>query len=65
MYFLQSCKIIYADLSTKSVDECEGITSIFSMPSISLLDVLILLTIILITTYFILKIILLFRNQNN
>ena len=63
MYFLQSCRIIYQDLSTRSVEECEGILSIFSMPRVSMLDFLILLTMILISVYFIMKTILLFRKD--
>lgn len=63
MYFLRSCRIIYEDLSSRSVEECDGLISIFTMSNVSLLDVLILLAIILITVYFILKTILLFRNN--
>lgn len=63
MYFLQSCRIIYEDLSSRSVDNCDGILSVFTMPSVSMLDVLILLVIILVTIYFLLKTILLFRRD--
>lgn len=55
MYFLRSCKIIYEDLSVKNVTNCDGIGSIFSMPNISATDILILLTCVFITFYFILK----------
>ena len=55
MYFLRSCKIIYDDLSVKSVANCDGLGSIFSMPNISVTDVLILLACIFITFYFVLK----------
>lgn len=63
MYFLRSCKIIYDDFTTRSVSECDGLSSIFSMPNISMVDFLILLLCILITIYFILKIIVLFKNK--
>lgn len=65
MLFLRSCTIIYEDLTRKSVEECDGIQSLFSMTNISLLDILILLAIFLITIYFILKIKLLLKNENN
>lgn len=65
MLFLRSCTIIYEDLTRRSVEECDGIQSLFSMTNISLLDVLILLAIFLITIYFILKIKLLLKNENN
>lgn len=67
MYFLQSCRIIYEDLSVRTVDECDGLMSIFTMPNVSGMDIIILLAIILITVYFILKTILLFKNnrENN
>lgn len=63
MYFLQSCKIIYEDLSVRNVNDCDGILSVFTMPNVSLLDILILLVIILVTIYFLLKTILLFRKD--
>lgn len=63
MYFLQSCKIIYEDLSIRNVNECDGIMSVFTMPNVSMLDILILLVIILVTIYFLLKTILLFRKD--
>lgn len=63
MYFLQSCKIIYEDLSVRNVNDCEGILSVFTMPNVSMLDILILLVIILVTIYFLLKTILLFRKD--
>lgn len=63
MYFLQSCKIIYQDLSVRTVDECDGLLSVFTMPKVSMLDFLILLAIILVIVYFILKTILLFRKD--
>lgn len=65
MLFLRSCTIIYEDLTKRSVEECDGIQSLFSMTNISLLDILILLAIFLITIYFILKIKLLLKNENN
>lgn len=65
MLFLRSCTIIYEDLTRKSVEECDGIQSLFSMTNISLLDILILLAIFLITIYFILKIKILLKNENN
>lgn len=65
MLFLRSCTIIYEDLTRRSVEECDGIQSLFSMTNISLLDILILLAIFLITIYFILKIKLLLKNENN
>lgn len=64
MYFLRSCKIIYDDFSYKSVANCDGIESIFSMPNISGTDVLILLSCIFITFYFILKTYVLLKNDN-
>lgn len=63
MYFLQSCKIIYEDLSIRNVNDCDGILSVFTMPNVSMLDILILLVIILVTIYFLLKTILLFRKD--
>lgn len=60
MYFLQSCKIIYEDFSVRNVNDCDGILSVFTMPSVSMLDILILLIIILVTIFFLLKTILLF-----
>lgn len=63
MYFLQSCKIIYEDLSVRNVNDCDGILSVFTMPNVSMLDILILLVIILVTIYFLLKTILLFRKD--
>ena len=65
MLFLRSCTIIYEDLTRRSVEECDGLQSLFSMTNISLLDILILLAIFLITIYFILKIKLLLKNENN
>lgn len=65
MLFLRSCTIIYEDLTRRSVEECDGIQSLFSMTNISLLDILILLAIFLITIYFILKIKILLKNENN
>lgn len=55
MYFLRSCKIIYDDLSVKSITNCDGLGSIFSMPNVSGTDILILLACVFITFYFILK----------
>lgn len=63
MYFLQSCKIIYEDFSVRNVNDCDGILSVFTMPNVSMLDILILLVIILVTIYFLLKTILLFRKD--
>ena len=63
MYFLQSCKIIYEDLSVRNVNDCDGILSLFTMPNVIMLDILILLVIILVTIYFLLKTILLFRKD--
>jgi len=63
MYFLRSCRIIYEDLTSRSIDECDGLLSVFTMPNVSALDILILLAIIMITVYFVLKTILLFRNN--
>lgn len=63
MYFLRSCSIIYEDWTTKKVEECDGIMSIFSTPNISSIDILILLACILITIYFLLKVILLFSKD--
>jgi len=63
MYFLQSCRIIYEDLSSRAVEECDGLMSIFTMPNVSGVDIVILLACTLITVYFILKTILLFRNN--
>ena len=63
MYFLRSCRIIYDDLTSRAIDECDGLLSVFTMPNVSAVDVLILLAIIMITIYFILKTILLFRNN--
>ena len=64
MYFLRSCKIIYDDLSYKSVANCDGIESIFSMPNISATDILILLACVFITSYFILKTYVLLKGDN-
>ena len=63
MYFLKSCTILYEDFSTRTVEECDGLMSIFTMPNVSGVDIVILLAIVLITVYFILKTILLFRNN--
>lgn len=65
MLLLRSCTIIYEDLTKRSVEECDGIQSLFTMTNISLLDILILLTIFLITIYFVLKIKLLLKSENN
>ncbi len=56
MVFLRSCKIIYEDFTIKQVNECDGLTSIFSMPNLSSDDLLVMLIAFLITLYFILKI---------
>ena len=64
MFFLRSCKIIYDDLTVKTVNSCDGIASIFSMPNFSGTDVLILLSCVFITFYFILKTYGLLKNDN-
>ncbi len=63
MYFLRSCTIIYDDLTSREIEECDGIMSLFTMPNIEGVEIIILLTCILITIYFLLKIILLFKNS--
>lgn len=62
MIFLRSCKIIYEDFVVKQVNECDGLTSIFSMPNLSGDDLLVILIAFLVTLYFILKIKKLKRN---
>lgn len=56
MEILRACKIIYDDLSVKQINECDGLTSIFTTPNLSSDDLLIMLIAFLITFYFILKI---------
>lgn len=63
MIFLRSCKIIYEDFTVKQINQCDGFFSIFSMPNISSVEFLIILTCLLITLYFILKTILLFKKD--
>lgn len=64
MFFLRSCKIIYEDLTIKNVSNCDGISSIFSMPNIEAIDVLILLSCVFISFYFVLKTFLLLNDKN-
>lgn len=59
MYFLRSCSIIYEDWTTKEVNECDGIMSIFSMPNVSGTELLIFILCVVIILYFLLKILLL------
>ena len=64
MFFLRSCKIIYEDLTIKNVSNCDGISSIFSMPNVEAIDVLILLSCVFISFYFVLKTFLLLNDKN-
>ncbi len=65
MFFLRSCKIIYEDFTTRSVSQCDGLGSIFSMSNISGTDILILLVCVFITFYFILKTYVLLKKDND
>lgn len=64
MFFLRSCKIIYDDLTVKTVSQCDGLGSLFSMTNISGTDVLILLSCVFITFYFVLKTYVLLKNKD-
>lgn len=63
MIFLRSCRIIYEDLTSRSINQCDGLESLLTMPNITGTDVIILLVCILITIYFMLKVVLLFKKD--
>ena len=64
MEILRSCQIIYNDFTVRKINECDGITSIFTTPNLNSDDILVIIISTLITIYFILKIVVLFKRKD-
>lgn len=66
MLFLErSCTIIYSDLSSKHIDNCDSFFSIFQYYNFSSLEFWLFVTVMLLCVYFILKLFSLFQNKKN
>ena len=66
MLFLErSCTIIYSDLSSKHIDNCDSFFSISQYYNFSSLEFWLFVTVTLLCIYFILKLFSLFQNKKN
>lgn len=63
MYFLRSCTVIYDDFTTSRIEECDGLTSLFTMTNLTASDIIILILLGMLILYFLLKTISLFTNK--